>query len=85
MTGSAPAAGISLIISFNKTGEKKIPKQNVVFTPLTSQLILSIRQCLWVAFPMAFLHEVWSGSQPGPGSRVPTVTSRAAAAGERDG
>lgn len=72
MAGSAPAAGISPIISFNRTGENKT--KCYFHTSLTSQLILSVTHWLRVAFPMAFLPELWRGSQPGPGSRVPVVT-----------
>lgn len=53
-------------------------------TSLTSQLILSVRRWLWVAFPAAFLSKLWRWSQPGPGSPVPTVTG-GTAGGRRGG
>lgn len=84
MVGSDLAAGISPTIYFNRTGENKT-KQNMIFTPLTRQLILSDRRWLQVVFPAASLPKLWHGSQPGPSSCVPSVTGKAAAAGERDG
>lgn len=81
MAGSASAAGISPIISFNRTGGKKKKKQTKTkcyfHTSLTSQLIFPVRRWLQVAFPTAFLPVLWHLSQPGPGSCVPTVASRA--------
>lgn len=72
MAGSVPAAGISPVFSFNRTGGKKQTKlekkkkRSYFHTSLTSRLILSARHWLRAAFPAAFL----PGVGPSQGSRA---------------